>query len=43
MKSAGAYLPANGEETEFCRHIRDIALLGEKTFSPRFRDRKSVV
>ncbi len=36
MKSAGAYLPANGEETEFCRHIRDIALLGEKTFSPRF-------
>ncbi|MCM1053908.1 MAG: YlmH/Sll1252 family protein [Bacteroides sp.] len=31
-----AVLPANSEETEFCRHIKDLALLGEKTFAPRF-------
>ncbi len=36
MISADAYLPVNGEETEFCRHIRDLSLLGEKTFSPKF-------
>lgn len=31
-----AFNPVNSEETEFCRHIRDLALLGEKTFTPRF-------
>lgn len=36
MKSANTYLPVNGEETEFCRHIRDISLLSEKTFTPKF-------
>lgn len=36
MKSSGVYHPVNEEETKFCRHIRDITLLGEKTFSPRF-------
>ncbi len=33
MKS---FLPLNGEEKEFCRHISDLITLGEKTFSPRF-------
>ena len=38
MKAANAYLPANGEETEFCRHIRDISRLSEKTFTPKFSE-----
>ena len=36
MMPAKVYQPANSEETEFCRHIKDLALLGEKTFTPRF-------
>lgn len=36
MKPYKVYQPANAEETEFCRHIKDLALLGEKTFTPRF-------
>lgn len=31
-----AFLPVNSEETEFCRHIKDLAVLGEKTRTPRF-------
>lgn len=36
MKPNKIYQPTRSEETEFCRHIRDLALLGEKTFTPRF-------
>lgn len=36
MKLNGAYQPANSEETEFCRHIKDLAVLGEKTRTSRF-------
>lgn len=30
------FQPVNSEETEFCRHIKDLAVLGEKTCTPRF-------
>lgn len=30
------FQPVNAEETEFCRHIKDLAVLGEKTCTPRF-------
>ena len=36
MRPVNAYQPANSEETKFCRHIKDLAELGEKTFTPRF-------
>lgn len=36
MKPNNAYQPVNSEETEFCRHIKDLAALGEKTYTPRF-------
>lgn len=30
------FQPVNSEETEFCRHIKDLAVLGEKIRTPRF-------
>ncbi|MBD5104930.1 MAG: hypothetical protein HDT47_08750 [Ruminococcaceae bacterium] len=30
------FQPVNAEETEFCRHIKDLAVLGEKIRTPRF-------
>lgn len=30
------FQPTNSEETEFCRHIKDLAVLGEKIGTPRF-------